>query len=81
VAKAHGPDRGLALLDDLNRRHRLNEQPLTRHHERAVRAHLCELTGDAATAARLFGEAAELTDNRVEQRYLRAKAGGAPPSG
>ena len=30
VAHAYGPARGLALLDDLNRRHRLDEEPLTR---------------------------------------------------
>ncbi|QSB12817.1 RNA polymerase sigma factor [Natronosporangium hydrolyticum] len=78
VAQAYGPDRGLALLDAVNRRHGLDSEPLTRHRERAVRAHLAELTGDLATAARLYREAAALTDNQVERRYLldRADRGG-----
>lgn len=75
VARAYGPARGLALLDDLNRRHRLDAEPLTRQRERAVRAHLLELTGEAAGAARLYREAASLTDNQVEQRYLLDRAG------
>ncbi|MCP2163427.1 RNA polymerase sigma factor [Goodfellowiella coeruleoviolacea] len=74
VAKAHGPVRGLALLDDLNRRHHLDREPLTRQRERAVRAHLLQLIGDTAAAARLYREAATLTDNQVEQRYLEARA-------
>ncbi|MEV4806283.1 sigma-70 family RNA polymerase sigma factor [Nonomuraea sp. NPDC049421] len=74
VAQAYGPVRGLALLDDLNRRHRLDEDPLTRQRERAVRAHLLQLTGDPAGAARLYREAAALTGNQVEQRYLLSRA-------
>ncbi|GAA1721479.1 RNA polymerase sigma factor [Nonomuraea bangladeshensis] len=74
VAQAYGPGRGLALLDDLNRRHRLDQEPLTRQRERAVRAHLLQLTGDAAGAARLYREAAELTGNQVERRYLLDRA-------
>ncbi|MEU6726615.1 sigma-70 family RNA polymerase sigma factor [Nonomuraea wenchangensis] len=74
VAQAYGPGRGLALLDDLNRRHRLDQEPLTRQRERAVRAHLLQLTGDAAGAARLYREAADLTGNQVEQRYLLDRA-------
>ncbi|GAA3171026.1 RNA polymerase sigma factor [Nonomuraea salmonea] len=74
VAQAYGPVRGLALLDDLNRRHRLDEDPLTRQRERAVRAHLLQLTGDPAGAARLYREAAALTGNQVEQRYLLERA-------
>lgn len=74
VARAYGPVRGLALLDDLNRRFRLDREPLTRQRERAVRAHLRELTGDAADAATLYREAAILTDNQVEQRYLLGRA-------
>ncbi|MGW5158394.1 RNA polymerase sigma factor [Nonomuraea wenchangensis] len=74
VAQAYGPGRGLALLDDLNRRHRLDQEPLTRQRERAVRAHLLQLTGDAAGAARLYREAAALTGNQVEQRYLLDRA-------
>ncbi|MFG1619712.1 RNA polymerase sigma factor [Nonomuraea wenchangensis] len=74
VAQAYGPGRGLALLDDLNRRHRLDQEPLTRQRERAVRAHLLQMTGDTAGAARLYREAAALTGNQVEQRYLLDRA-------
>ncbi|MFT2017208.1 RNA polymerase sigma factor [Streptomyces sp. 796.1] len=76
VARAFGPVRGLALLDDLNRRHGLDRDPLTRQRERAVRAHLTHLSGDPARAAALYREAADLTANQVERRYLLDKAGG-----
>ncbi|WP_405688220.1 RNA polymerase sigma factor [Streptomyces sp. NBC_00057] len=68
VAQAYGPARGLALLDDLNRRHGLDQDPLTRQRERATRAHLVQMTGDAAGATTLYREAAVLTDNQVERR-------------
>ncbi|MEU9843826.1 DUF6596 domain-containing protein [Actinomadura sp. NPDC048032] len=74
VARAFGPARGLALLDDLNGRHRLDRDPLTRQRERAVRAHLLQMTGDDASAAALYRQAAALTENQVEQRYLLGKA-------
>ena len=74
VAHAHGPARGLALLDDLNRVHHLDRQPLTRQREHAVRAHLLQMTGDTTTAADLYRRAADLTDNQVEQRYLHGRA-------
>ncbi|WP_328663058.1 RNA polymerase sigma factor [Nocardia salmonicida] len=74
VARAYGPARGLALLDDLNRRHHLDHNPLTQQREHAVRAHLLQQTGDHTSAAPLFRRAADLTANQVEQRYLRAKA-------
>ncbi|WKG10277.1 sigma factor-like helix-turn-helix DNA-binding protein [Nocardia sp. PE-7] len=74
VARAYGPARGLALLDDLNRRHHLDRNPLTRQREHAVRAHLLQQTGDRTSSVRLFRHAADLTSNQVEQRYLRAKA-------
>ncbi|MFE5858157.1 RNA polymerase sigma factor [Streptomyces sp. NPDC056500] len=74
VAQAFGPARGLALLDDLNRRHGLDQDLLTRQRERAVRAHLVQMTGDSARAASLYREAAALTDNQVERRYLLHKA-------
>ncbi|VFA99579.1 RNA polymerase sigma factor [Nocardia cyriacigeorgica] len=76
VAHAHGPERGLALLDDLNQRYHLDSNPLTRQREHAVRAHLLQQVGDSTTAAELFRRAAELTGNQVEQRYLRDKADG-----
>ncbi|TCC29145.1 RNA polymerase sigma factor [Kribbella sindirgiensis] len=74
VAQAYGPTRGLALLDELNSHHGLDQEPLTRRRERAVRAHLVELTGDGPRAAALYREAAELTENQVEQRYLVERA-------
>ncbi|PSL56985.1 RNA polymerase ECF family sigma subunit [Saccharothrix carnea] len=74
VAKAYGPERGLALLDTLNQRHHLDQDPLTHQRERAVRAHLLQLTGHPTTAATLYREAATLTDNHVEQRYLHDRA-------
>jgi RNA polymerase sigma factor (sigma-70 family) len=74
VARAYGPERGLALLDDLNERYGLDQEPLTRQRELAVRAHLLQLTGDAAGAATMYRTAAALTDNQVEQRYLLDRA-------
>jgi RNA polymerase sigma factor (sigma-70 family) len=74
VAKAYGPARGLALLDELNRDYQLDQEPLTRQRERAVRAHLLQMTGDTTGAATLYREAAALTDNHVEQRYLLSQA-------
>ncbi|MFE9751281.1 RNA polymerase sigma factor [Saccharothrix saharensis] len=81
VARAHGPERGLVLLDHLNERHHLDQEPLTRQRERAVRAHLLQLTGDTTDAAALYREAATLTDNHVEQRYLHDKADRLDPPG
>ncbi|WP_348537562.1 RNA polymerase sigma factor [Nocardia cyriacigeorgica] len=75
VARAYGPARGLALLDDLDRRHHLDRNPLTQQRERAVRAHLLMQSGETAAAAALFRQAADMTSNEVEQRYLRDKAG------
>jgi RNA polymerase sigma factor (sigma-70 family) len=68
VAMAYGPRRGLMLLDDLA------DDPLIRQRERAVRAHLLELDGDTQQAADLFREAAALTDNLAERRYLEGRA-------
>jgi RNA polymerase sigma factor (sigma-70 family) len=68
VAMAHGPRRGLMLLDNLA------DDPLIRQRERAVRAHLLELNGDTQQATDLFREAAALTDNLAERRYLEGRA-------
>ena len=68
VAMAYGPRRGIVLLDSLA------DDPLIRQRERAVRAHLLELDGDAQQAAELFREAATLTDNLAERRYLEGRA-------
>jgi RNA polymerase sigma factor (sigma-70 family) len=74
VARAYGPQRGLALLDDLNQRYGLDQEPLTRQRELAVRAHLLQLTGDTAGAATMYRAAAALTENQAEQRYLLGRA-------
>ena len=65
---AYGPRRGLMLLDSLA------DDPLIRQRERAVRAHLLELNGDTQQAADLFREAAALTSNLSERRYLEGRA-------
>ncbi|WP_431869870.1 RNA polymerase sigma factor [Nocardiopsis eucommiae] len=74
VSRAYGPERGLALLDDLEGRHGLRADPLVARRERIVRAHLWERTGRVRAAAELFREAADLGANRVEERYLRGRA-------
>jgi RNA polymerase sigma factor (sigma-70 family) len=68
VAMAYSPRRGLVLLDSLP------DDPLIRQRERAVRAHLLELDGNTQQAAELFREAATLTDNLAERRYLEGRA-------
>jgi RNA polymerase sigma factor (sigma-70 family) len=68
VAMAYGPRRGIVLLDSLA------GDSLIRQRERAVRAHLLELDGDTQRAAELFREAATLTDNLAERRYLESRA-------
>jgi RNA polymerase sigma factor (sigma-70 family) len=68
VAMAYGPRRGIALLDSLP------DDPLIRQRERAVRAHLLELDGETQQAAELFREAATLTGNLAERRYLEGRA-------
>jgi predicted RNA polymerase sigma factor len=65
---AYGPRHGLALLDDLA------DDPLIRQRQRAVRAHLLELDGDPLQAADLYREAAALTQNLAERRYLEQRA-------
>jgi RNA polymerase sigma factor (sigma-70 family) len=68
VAMAYGPQRGIRLLDDFA------DDPLIRQRERAVRAHLLELNGDTQRAAELYREAAALTGNLAERRYLEGRA-------
>jgi RNA polymerase sigma factor (sigma-70 family) len=68
LAMAYGPRRGLMLLANLA------DDPLIRQRERAVRAHMLELNGDTEQAADLFREAAALTDNLAERRYLEGRA-------
>ena len=52
----------------------LADDSLIRQRERAVRAHLLELDGDIKHAAELYREAADLTDNLAERRYLEGRA-------
>jgi RNA polymerase sigma factor (sigma-70 family) len=68
VAMAYGPRRGHMLLDSLA------DDPLIRQRERAVRAHLLELDGETQQAAELYREAAALTSNLAERRYLEGRA-------
>jgi RNA polymerase sigma factor (sigma-70 family) len=68
VAMAYGPGRGIVLLDSLA------DDPLIRQRERAVRAHLLELNGEAQQAAELYREAAALTFNLAERGYLEGRA-------
>jgi RNA polymerase sigma factor (sigma-70 family) len=70
VSKAFGPQRALALLDDLD----LAQDPLVQHRAVAVRAHLLESTGQAAKARAAYLAAADLTSNEVERRYLLNRA-------
>ncbi|ONI75431.1 RNA polymerase subunit sigma-24 [Kribbella sp. ALI-6-A] len=74
VAKAFGPQRGLALLDELNRTHSLADDPLVQHREAAVRAHLLESVGDLTQARTAYLAAAALATNEVERRYLVTRA-------
>lgn len=74
VSKAFGPQRALALLDDLDQTHQLASDPLVRHRATAVRAHLLESTGKPEEARAAYLAAAELTANEVERRYLRTRA-------
>ncbi len=68
AAMAHGPDAGLALLDDLGER-------LGDHHRlHSVRAHLLELAGDTTSAIVEFRAAAARSMNLREQQYLTTKA-------
>ncbi len=70
VAMTRGPAEGLAIVDGL-----LEDPAMRRHHRtHAVRAHLLEMKGDPAEAARGYAYAARLTASLPEQRYLNARA-------
>ncbi|MBO0708708.1 MAG: RNA polymerase sigma factor [Candidatus Dormibacteraeota bacterium] len=71
VAMAEGPQRGLALLRDLQADARIAED----HRLHAVRAHLLEMTGDRAGARRSYLDAAARATNLRRQRYLYTRAG------
>jgi len=70
VAMVHGPQVGLELLRTLTDDGRINEH----HRLYAIRAHLLELAGDRAAAARDYRDAARRTTSLSEQRYLQARA-------
>jgi RNA polymerase sigma factor (sigma-70 family) len=68
TAMVDGATAGLAVVDGLRGR-------LADHHRlHAVRAHLLELAGDAATAADEFSAAAARTGNLRERHYLATQA-------
>ncbi|GAA4258118.1 RNA polymerase sigma factor [Dactylosporangium darangshiense] len=68
AAMAHGPEEGLRLLEPVAER-------LGDHHRlHAVRAHLLEMSGDAAGAAEHYRAAAARTASLPEKRYLIERA-------
>ncbi|MDQ3664762.1 MAG: hypothetical protein M3353_08925, partial [Actinomycetota bacterium] len=69
VGMAGGPISGLALVDSV-----LNDPAARRHHRtHAVRAHLLEMAGLPTEAIEEYANAARLTTNLPEQRYLNAR--------
>ena len=81
VAMFRGPEAGLELLATVERDDRLAGG----HRVDAVRGHLLEMAGDAASAAAAYETAAALTTSLPERRYLQSRAmaarsvAGAPP--
>jgi len=69
VAMTHGPARGLALLEPLDR------DPRIKDHYRlaAVRGHLFERLGEISSALRYYEAAAEKTTSIPERDYLLLK--------
>ena len=70
LAMVDGPRAGLALLGTLDG----DERMAHNHRVAAVRAHLLELAGDLAAARESYLEAARMTANVPEQRYLALRA-------
>jgi RNA polymerase sigma factor (sigma-70 family) len=70
AAMVHGPRKGLDLLDGLKGDARLADH----HRLDAVRAHLLEMAGDSAGAARHYRVAAGKTENLPERNYLLMQA-------
>lgn len=75
AAMVKGPRTGLDLLRDLEADRRIADH----HRMHAVRAHLLEMSGDAAAARDSYLAAAERTHSIPEQRYLNARARQAAP--
>src|SRR6201995_927235 len=66
----HGPRAGLDLLDTLQQ-----DKRMAKHHRLfAARAHLLELAGEPAEAAKAYAQAARLSTNAPERRYLTTQA-------
>jgi RNA polymerase sigma factor (sigma-70 family) len=66
----HGPRAGLDLLDTLQQ-----DKRMANHHRLlAARAHLLELAGEQAAAAKAYAQAARLSTNTPERRYLTTQA-------
>jgi RNA polymerase sigma factor (sigma-70 family) len=66
----HGPRAGLDLLDTLQQ-----DKRMANHHRLlAARAHLLELAGQPAEAAKAYAQAARLSTNAPERRYLATQA-------
>ncbi|TCC11982.1 RNA polymerase sigma factor [Kribbella soli] len=68
VGMAVGPKEGLAVLEPLEADDRMN------HRLEAVRAHLLEMSGDAAAARESYLLAARRTTSMPERNYLQSKA-------
>ncbi len=70
VAMVHGPQAGLALLDEIH-----TDRHISAHHRlHAVRGHLLEQAGDRAMAQAAFEQATLLATNIPEKRYLQEQA-------
>jgi RNA polymerase sigma factor (sigma-70 family) len=66
----HGPRAGLDLLDTLQQ-----DRRMANHHRLfAARAHLLELDGASAEAAKAYAQAARLSTSTPERRYLATQA-------
>ena len=66
----HGPRAGLDLLDTLQQ-----DKRMAKHHRLfAARAHLLELAGELAEAAKAYAQAARLSASTPERRYLATQA-------
>jgi len=70
VAMVHGPQAGLACLDQLSHDPRLSQG----HRLDAVRGHLLERAGERERAIHCYQRAAERTTSLPEQNYLRLRA-------
>jgi RNA polymerase sigma factor (sigma-70 family) len=70
AAMVHGPQEGLALLDELKADPRINDH----HRIDAVRAHLLEMANDPEAAAKSYRAAAGKTANLPERNYLLMQA-------